>query len=429
MGFHRGANIRLAVRRKTLQPSGSGQPLEHAHYNQLMIREELESALEGAALKLLAQLEFSNGFTMVGDSRMAEASLVVQIASQFSQRDAAVWAESPFESPQDEEIDHIDLLVDLSAKVHEQPDVLLVEAKAGASGKRSETIKQVLGDIQRLRSWSALDILSRPLFFYWAPVERVRGVIAVIFTEKLERRDRVSFELKEGSLARWWEETTGTLRASGTLPSELKQELDSATWRRVLQGPVRHGAYQTFVAYAVFELDLPAPNELRKTSEHEAAHAVLALSFGFPVVEMRLCASGDQKGQFSCDWQKSRGSVSDSELLTLAAAMAYAGAMIDFKYRAKGESFQDIMNRLPTDTDRLQEVRETAVKWGLAQNAQEASQFTDAGYQLALQLVPENFKAISDLAEMLEENEALDRDFLSNWFDGERFIQESETED
>ncbi|MGA2963136.1 MAG: hypothetical protein ABSD96_15760, partial [Candidatus Korobacteraceae bacterium] len=124
-----------------------------------------------------------------------------------------------------------------------------------------------------MRNWSKLDILSRPMFFYWTSVERVRGVIAVVFTEKLKQRDRFCFELKEGSLAGWWEKTVGKLRATGTLPSELKRELSSAIWKRVYPGSVKDGGYQTFVAYAVFELDLPAPNELRRTAEHEAAHA------------------------------------------------------------------------------------------------------------------------------------------------------------
>ena len=339
--------------------------------------EELEKALEEAARILLGQLEFSNGFTMIGDSKLAEASLVMQIASALSRREASVWAESPFECPVDGEINHIDLLVDFSAKARSQPDLLLVEAKAGAPGKRSEVIKQVIGDIGRLRNWSSLDILSRPMFFFWAPIERVRGAIVVVFTERLKRLDRFSFGLQEGSLAGWWEKNSGKLRATGKLPSELKSELRSAILKRVFSGPVRDGGYQTFVAYAVFELNLPIPNDLRRTAEHEAAHAVLALSFGLNVEEIRLCASGDQKGEFRCHWQNSRGIVSDSELLTCAAAMAYAGALIDFKYRAKGEQFQDIMNRLPTDTERLKEVRETAIEWGAAKNAQEASLFTE----------------------------------------------------
>jgi hypothetical protein len=179
----------------------------------------------------------------------------------------------------------------------------------------------------------------------------------------------------------------------------------------------------------VFELDLPAPNELRRTAEHEAAHAVLALSFAFNVEEIRLCTSGDQNGQFRCDWRKSRGRISESELLTCAAAVAYAGAVIDFKYCAKGELFQDIMDRLPSDTERLKEVRETAIEWGLAQNAREASVFTEAGYSRALQLVPENGAMISDLAELLEEVDFLDGDFLANWFDAERFVQSSGDDD
>ncbi|MGA2963137.1 MAG: hypothetical protein ABSD96_15765 [Candidatus Korobacteraceae bacterium] len=100
-----------------------------------MMMEEIEKALEEAAGMLLRQLEFSNGFTMLGDSKLAEASLVMQIASAFSRREAAVWAESPFESPTNGEINHVDLLVDSSAKARSQPDLLLIEAKAGAPGK------------------------------------------------------------------------------------------------------------------------------------------------------------------------------------------------------------------------------------------------------------------------------------------------------
>lgn len=393
-----------------------------ANYYVVMDLSELQSALLEAAKSLLDQFKNSSGFSMLGDSALAEASLVMQISAAFAHRQTAVWAESPFRSATDGNIiNHLDLLIDLSNADQSQPDILLVEAKAGAPGRRSETIKEIVGDAARLRAWPRLDILSRPIFFHWCSIERVRGVIAVVFTEKLKLRDRFTFELKDGSLAGWWETTEGRLRASGTLPAQLKSQLTPAIWRKIVPGKVKDGGFQTFVAYAIFEYGVPVPNDLRKTAEHEAAHAVLALGFGLRVVEIKLCPSGDQKGQFACDWKEARGRIPDSELLMAASAVGYAGAVIDFRYRAGGEDFQDIMNRLPTDTKRLQEVREAAVEWGLAQDERAATSFTEAGYYRAVQLVLENWRLIGDLAEMLEEQDALDSDSLENWFDAARF--------
>lgn len=390
---------------------------------------ELQIALEEAANKLLNQLKHSNAFTTLGDSALAEASLVMHIAAAFSRRETAVWAESPFRSAEDDNINHVDMLVDLSASDGSMPDVLLLEAKAGAPGKRSETIKLVIDDIARLKNWSTLDIFSRPMFFYWSSIQRVRGVIAAVFTEKLKPHDGFNFELKAGSLAGWWEKMEGQLRASGTLPASLKDQLALAVWRRVVPGPVKDGGFQTFVAYAVFECENPEPSELRKTTEHEAAHAVIALGLGLRVQEVRLCDSGDQTGQFRCEWRTARGKIPESQLLTFASAVAYAGAVIDFKYRGKGQTFQDIINRLPTDTERLKEIRATAIEWGLAKDEREAFVFTNAGYELACQLIPENWHLISDLAEMLEDQAVLDGDYLANWFDAVRFAQAADNDE
>jgi hypothetical protein len=173
---------------------------------------ELQTALKDAANALLRQLDYSNGFSTLGDSALAEASLVVQIAAAFSQLNAAVWAESPFLPSEDDNTNHLDLLIDLSALQCARPELLLVEAKAGGPGRRSVMIRQILKDIERLKRWPKLDILSRPTFFYWSEISSVSGVIAAVFTEAVERREDGAFDLKPGSLARWWEDSRASVR-------------------------------------------------------------------------------------------------------------------------------------------------------------------------------------------------------------------------
>jgi hypothetical protein len=106
---------------------------------------ETSDCLKDAANALLRQVDYSNAFSTLGDSALAEASLVVQIAAAFSQRNAAVWAESPFLPSEDDNTNHLDLLIDLSAPQCASPELLPVEAKAGGPGRRSVMIRQVQG--------------------------------------------------------------------------------------------------------------------------------------------------------------------------------------------------------------------------------------------------------------------------------------------
>jgi len=138
-----------------------------------------------------------------------------------------------------------------------------------------------------------------------------------------------------------------------------------------------------------------------------------------PVLEIALFDSGNYKGGLVCDWKQARGGREDGELLIAACAMAYAGAVVELKYKEKDKDIRDVLNALPSDTERIKEIRATAIEWGIAKSERDTDQFTRAGFELAVSLVPENWPLIVDLAEMLMESDSVDGDSLSNWYEAE----------
>jgi hypothetical protein len=295
---------------------------------------DVEEPFDEAASLLLNQLEYSNGFSTVGESSLAEATLVMHVAAAYIRRRAAVWAESPFVPDHTDEVNHLDLLIDLSASDRSSPDLVIVEAKAIAPGKLSSKIPEIISDIVRVTEWTKLPILSRPMFFYWSAPHRVRGIVAAVLTEKLAETNLAQ---KPGAFSLWWETMEGDAPVKAELQGPLRASLAPALIRKVIPGPNRDGWVKTFVAYAVFGCDAPEPTDLQKTAEHEAAHAIIALRLGLRVQEIALFQTGEHKGGFVCDWKQARGSRIDTELVIAACAVAYAGAVVDFKYRENGK--------------------------------------------------------------------------------------------
>ena len=155
----------------------------------------------------------------------------------------------------------------------------------------------------------------------------------------------------------------------------------------------------------------------------------MALSQGIPVTKLGLDDDLDFKGKSLIDWCGARGTMPDEDFLKAAAAIGYAGAFVDFRLKAPNEDFQTIMNRLPTDTDRLQEVRKAAIEWGLASDDRDASErYVLPGYELANDLVSARWHDICDLAEALEEQDSLDGDWLANWFEVLPQLEEEDLE-
>jgi hypothetical protein len=200
------------------------------------------------------------------------------------------------------------------------------------------------------------------------------------------------------------------------LREQLRENLSKAILRKVLSSGPGDGGLQTSLAYAVFNCEVLEPTDIQKTAEHEAAHAIVALRLGLPVERIALSDTGEHKGGVVCPWRHARGSRGDGELVTDACAVAYAGAVVDLKYRQKGKELQDVLNAIPTDTNRLKESRNTAIEWGIAKTERDTAQFTSAGFELAFRLVPESWPLIIDLAEMLMESNEIDGDTLRNWY-------------
>jgi hypothetical protein len=378
-----------------------------------MTTSDLEESLDEAARLLLNQLEYSNGFSTLGESSLAEATLVIHVAAAHVRRGAAVWAESPFTPSHTDKINHLDLLIDLSAFDQSSPDLAIVEVKAVPPGKLSTKIPEIIKDIARVLGWTKLPLLSRPTFFYWSTSRRVRGVVATVLIEELAKITRTR---QPGALSLWWESMEGDAAIKAELRVPLRQSLSNASLRKVLSGRTQDGGFQTSVAYAVFNCEVPEPTDIQKTAEHEAAHAIVALRLGLPVQEIALFETGEHKGGVVCHWKQARGSRPDSELVIAACAVAYAGAAVELKYKQKGKDLQDVLNALPSDMERLKECRTTAIEWGTAQTERDTDQFTRAGFELAFSLVPRSWPLITDLAEMLMETERIDGDALRNWY-------------
>jgi hypothetical protein len=375
--------------------------------------DDLEKVLDQAAQSLLDQMRFSNGFRNLGEASLAEATLVIHIAAAFMRRGAAAWAESPFTSNRADNINHLDLLIDLSASDRSSPDLAIVEVKAVPPGNLSTKIPEIIKDITRVMEWPKLPLLYRPTFFYWSIPCRVRGVVAAILTERLAK---TTLTCPPDALSRWWQSLKGDVVIKTKLREPLRRSLSKASLRKVIPGTTKDGGFQTSVAYAVFNCEVVKSTGMQKSAEHEAAHAIIALRLGLPIQEIALFDKGEHEGGVVCNWKQARGSRADRELVIAAFALAYAGAVIDLKYKGKGKDLQDVLNALPTDAARIKEARNTAIEWRIARTQRDTDQFTTAGFELALRLVPESWPFIVDLAEMLMEYESIDGDTLRNWY-------------
>ena len=114
---------------------------------------------------------------------------------------------------------------------------------------------------------------------------------------------------------------------------------------------------------------------------HQAGSSKAGLKL--PVEQISLSSDLEHKGTFTCDWKAARGTRSDSQLIIAACATAYAGAIVELKYREGRTSLPEILETLPTDTNNIKEHRNAAIEWGIAHSHRDTNQFTKAGYDLA----------------------------------------------
>lgn len=295
--------------------------------------DRIEAFIQAGAKRFFSQFEKSNGYISLGDSQIAEAAVVMHVASSASQCGHAVWPESPFRDRSDEGTKHLDLLIDLDPNKYKTPVLVTVEGKAVSWGYVTVKIREIIRDYGRVCEWNRLDREGVPVFFVLNDPSRVYGALVVLCTENL-RHDR---QLPTGAFSTYWKTLDGAINgASDSLRDVLETKLRKAIRKDVVECDYIDGGFHYSVAYAIFESTDETSGFLRHTAEHEAAHAIVALRSGLKVTGIALIEEGSLRGGVECDWKASRSTVPDAQLITSSFALAYAGAVIDIDRTGKG---------------------------------------------------------------------------------------------
>lgn len=386
-----------------------------------MTIDEITNAVNNAALKLFEQFKYSNGFTSVGNSALAEAALVTHIASEFIRNGHAVWPESPFRTAKKGGTKRLDLLVQWEPTNLGTLDVLTFEGKAISKGLEAKKVTEIIADHKRICDWRLLDPGGQPIFFSLEPPDSVTGLLSVLLTEDTE-----AGKIPPQSLSNWWNSLSG--HPLGITPEKaeaLKDILSSSAAKEVVRSPIPLGNACLSVAYAIFTCDDLNPEHLADaaehelTAEHEAAHVLVALSCGFRVHRIALHTSAIQLGAAHIEWKASRGTMRDDELLEKAFAVAYAGSIIEMNRSSKG--IGETLNELPSDVGMIQDIRTTAVDWAVAKNVSETATLSKRGMELAAAIILENEDLVASLADELLVHGELNEDAIEAWFEEYRY--------
>jgi hypothetical protein len=301
-----------------------------------------------AADGLLQQHKYSNGYLSLGDSEIAEANLVIHVASSFICAGSHVWAESPFKTHEGNQCKHLDLLVDLAPEDPETATLLTIEAKRIGLGEGDKKVEEILKDYERIRSWRSLAPEQIPLFYGLAhPVEWFYGCLLVVFSEQCDKFGNAVRDL----FSSWWRDRT--TRPSGFSESgifRLEDVLNASVLCDSRLAKTWDGGRRMAVAYALF--DFGPGSGSYETAAHEAAHTIVAWCLSVPVRAIALTADGELRGGVICDWESLRDSQSNRETCIRGFAVAYAGAIHQAVNDDEGRSFPEILDTLPTDGKR-----------------------------------------------------------------------------
>jgi len=145
----------------------------------------IEAFIRAGATRLFSQFEKSSGYLSLGDSQIAEAAIVIHVASSALKGGHTVWPESPFRDRPDEGTKHLDLLIDLNPDEYETPVLVTVEGKAVSEGFVTKKIREIVRDYGRVCEWNRLNRGDVPIFFVLNDPRRVYGGLVVLCTENL----------------------------------------------------------------------------------------------------------------------------------------------------------------------------------------------------------------------------------------------------
>jgi hypothetical protein len=373
--------------------------------------DQIEAFIQAGAKRFFSQFEKSNGYISLGDSQIAEAAIVMHVASSASQYGHAVWPESPFRDRPDEGTKHLDLLIDLDPNKYKIPVLVTVEGKAVSRGYVTAKIREIVRDYGRVCEWNRLDREGVPVFFVFNDPSRVYGALVVLCTENLDPDRR----LPAGAFSTYWQTLSGAINgASDSLRDVLEAKLRKAIRKGVVECNYIDGGFHYSAAYAIFESTDETSGFLRHTAEHEAAHAIVAIRSGLKVTGIALIEEGPLRGGVDCDWKASRRTVPDVQLITSSFALAYAGAIIDMDRTGKG--IGETMGGLTWDCAAIEDSRNTAVEWQLSPSTAETRELSGAGFEQAIRLIREHRELIQKLADELMDKASLDEKQLADWY-------------
>jgi hypothetical protein len=222
---------------------------------------EIERIVSRGAQSLFDQFHSSDGYTSFGDSELAEAAIVVHVASAFIREKHVVWPESPFKTKKRRiskakkkskrrVANHLDLLIHLRPELYSAPSIITFEAKAIAPGSVSGKLREVLKDYKRICRWKSLSTDGRPLHFSHSKPETIRGLLTILLTEEIDVKTK---DVPSNFLSRWWGRPSGPIAgAKSALTKRVKSMLSASILHDVVESPYKDGGLKRSVAYAIF---------------------------------------------------------------------------------------------------------------------------------------------------------------------------------
>jgi hypothetical protein len=218
----------------------------------------VEKYVRSGAISLLSSENHANGFISEGDSNLAEANLVMHIASSLIQDSHFTCAESPFRLPPSKKILHLDMYIQFETGNISINKIAILECKRMAPNEKSKKLTELLKDFDRLRGWCTSGALDRPLpLVAIRPAPKIFGILAAIIT------DEPAFSIENGkhvasseiTFSKWWCKQKLKLKNYPKKKINLLADvLNKAVKKGSILSHYSHDNYKTSVVYAVFDL-------------------------------------------------------------------------------------------------------------------------------------------------------------------------------
>jgi hypothetical protein len=233
--------------------------------------ERIVSSISEGSNTLLRQTKYSADYLFNQNSEIAEANIVVHIASAFIRENKnAVWAEVPFRRTKKKGTSRFDLSVALDSPPwdHSQKKVrvssehsksLKIEAKRIGKREKRAKLEEIIDDFHRIRTWRGRPSRTNP-FHPLRKFERFLGAILVLVPEGVDEQGKP----RSGSFSKWWSIDLESFPKGykETQLQTVRNILKSAKARGYLRSPSWDGKRRLTVLFALFDFGAgPATQE------------------------------------------------------------------------------------------------------------------------------------------------------------------------